>query len=79
VARLNASINIILPWFYTKAILLLFSSRFTQEDMYRGDGLNLYAYVSNNPIRYVDPSGYMCEVKGKQAVSNIREKCKTAS
>ncbi|MEY8746862.1 RHS repeat-associated core domain-containing protein [Bacillales bacterium AN1005] len=39
-------------------------ARFTQEDTYRGDDLNLYAYVANNPIRYVDPSGYMCEVKG---------------
>ena len=26
--------------------------------MYRGDGLNLYAYCGNNPIIYVDPSGY---------------------
>lgn len=32
--------------------------RFTQEDSYRGDGLNLYAYVANNPVMYVDPSGY---------------------
>ena len=32
--------------------------RFTQEDPYRGDGLNLYAYVSNNPVSYYDPTGY---------------------
>jgi len=32
--------------------------RFTQEDVYRGDGLNLYAYVGSNPVNYVDPSGY---------------------
>ncbi|HOV27901.1 MAG TPA: RHS repeat-associated core domain-containing protein, partial [Pseudobacteroides sp.] len=37
--------------------------RFTQEDTYRGDGLNLYAYVANNPVKYVDPSGYSCESK----------------
>ena len=32
--------------------------RFTQEDIYRGDGLNLYAYCANNPVYYIDPSGY---------------------
>ena len=32
--------------------------RFTQEDVYRGDGLNLYAYCGNNPVGYCDPSGY---------------------
>ena len=31
--------------------------RFIQEDTYRGDGLNLYAYCANNPILYTDPSG----------------------
>ncbi|MDP4183287.1 MAG: RHS repeat-associated core domain-containing protein, partial [Bacillota bacterium] len=39
--------------------------RFTQEDTYHGDGLNLYSYVQNNPINYYDPSGYSCETKGK--------------
>ena len=29
-----------------------------QEDVYQGDGLNLYAYCSNNPVVYYDPSGY---------------------
>ncbi|TYQ16962.1 UNVERIFIED_CONTAM: RHS repeat-associated protein [Acetivibrio alkalicellulosi] len=43
--------------------------RFTQEDTYRGDGLNLYSYVSNNPVKYVDPSGYCGESK-----SNVYEK-----
>ena len=32
--------------------------RFMQEDVYQGDGLNLYAYCNNNPVMYSDPSGY---------------------
>ncbi|WP_077393757.1 RHS repeat-associated core domain-containing protein [Clostridium saccharobutylicum] len=32
--------------------------RFTQEDVYRGDGLNLYAYCGNNPVVYYDFSGF---------------------
>ena len=32
--------------------------RFTQEDTYYGDGLNLYEYCRNNPILYRDPSGH---------------------
>jgi RHS repeat-associated protein len=39
--------------FYNPAVC-----RFTQEDEYRGDGLNLYAFCANNPVKYVDPSGY---------------------
>ena len=45
--------------------------RFTQEDTYRGDGLNLYAYVQNNPVKYVDPSGYCSE--SKQGMQNEEE------
>ena len=32
--------------------------RFLNEDTYYGDGLNLYAYCHNNPVKYVDPSGH---------------------
>lgn len=35
--------------------------RFTQEDTYRNDGLNLYVYCRNNPVYYVDPSGNICD------------------
>ena len=43
--------------FYNPAI-----ARFTQEDEYHGDGLNLYAYCANNPVDYYDPSGYYKEL-----------------
>lgn len=32
--------------------------RFTQEDTYYGDGLNLYQYCAGNPVRYRDPGGH---------------------
>ncbi|MGM9934905.1 RHS repeat-associated core domain-containing protein [uncultured Clostridium sp.] len=47
--------------------------RFTQEDIYRGDGLNLYAYCGNNPVEYYDPSGYKvaaCAPKKRQINSD---------
>ena len=39
--------------------------RFLKEDVYEGDGLNLYAYCRNNPIIYYDPSGYAANENGK--------------
>ena len=50
--------------------------RFTQEDVYRGDGLNLYAYCANNPVMYYDPSGYdgKCNGEGeKQDSQKVKE------
>ena len=36
-------------------------ARFTQEDTYRGDGLNLYAYCANRPTYYIDPTGHVSQ------------------
>ena len=47
--------------------------RFTQEDPYRGDGLNLYAYCANNPVTYYDPSGYWLKAISQMRDNAIRE------
>lgn len=48
--------------FYNPAI-----GRFLQEDTFRRDGLNLYAYCANNPVIYYDPSGHVLCLNGKTA------------
>ncbi|WP_120197630.1 RHS repeat-associated core domain-containing protein [Lacrimispora algidixylanolytica] len=50
--------------------------RFFQEDVYRGDGLNLYAYCGNNPVNYYDPSGYMKKTQNSQ---NCKDDDKTTT
>lgn len=47
--------------------------RFIQEDIYYGDGLNLYIYCQNNPIRYIDPSGNTC-VNKQASLDYLKEK-----
>ena len=46
-------------------------ARFTQEDTYRGDGLNLYAYCRNNPVYYVDPSGHICDPAAQKIMEKL--------
>ena len=41
-----------------------------QEDVYRGDELNLYAYCGNNPVIYYDSSGYSHGNKEDKVSSN---------
>ena len=54
--------------FYNPAI-----ARFTQEDEYHGDGLNLYAYCANNPVGDYDQSGYCNSANRKNDVySNMK-------
>ena len=42
--------------------------RFTSVDP-AGEGLNQYAYVGNNPIDFVDPSGLNVEMPGTHHTS----------
>ncbi|WP_460278215.1 RHS repeat-associated core domain-containing protein [Clostridium sp. CTA-5] len=46
--------------------------KFTQEDVYRGDGLNIYVYCRNNPIVYYDPSGFHKEIPMYEIVGQIK-------
>ena len=50
-------------------------ARFTQEDVYRGDGLNLYVYVVNNPLLWIDPSGHAkCNRLSEEEIRKIQER-----
>ncbi|MBD5134346.1 MAG: hypothetical protein HDT39_00075 [Lachnospiraceae bacterium] len=46
--------------------------RFTQVDTYHGDGLNLYVYARNNPVKYVDHSVHNSKGIGVDSSSNSR-------
>ncbi|MDE6232224.1 MAG: hypothetical protein K2M60_02590, partial [Lachnospiraceae bacterium] len=48
-----------------------YTGRFTQADTYHGDGLNLYVYAGNNPVKYVDPNGHSC--KNNNVKSGLKE------
>ena len=45
--------------------------RFTQEDSYNVDGLNLYAYCRNNPVYYVDTSGNICDSAAQKIMAKF--------
>ena len=48
--------------------------RFTQEDTYYGDGLNLYAYCRNLPVGYEDPSGHVAKSICEKKLKELEEK-----
>ncbi len=53
------------------------TARFTQEDSYYGDGLNLYVYCNNNPVNYYDPEGHesTCPIEAaKKAIRKLGER-----
>ena len=46
-------------------------AQFMQEDTYRGDGRNLYAYCRNNPVYYVDPSRHICDPAARKIMEKL--------
>jgi RHS repeat-associated protein len=54
-------------------------ARFTKEDIYRGDGLNLYTYCDNNPVIYYDLSGYAAKAICDEKCNLYRKKIDSRS
>ncbi len=48
------------------------TARFMAEDVYRGDGLNRYVYVSDNPLVYVDPMGLCGEGANSETLLQLQ-------
>jgi RHS repeat-associated protein len=51
--------------------------KFMTKDTYRGDllnpqSLNQYAYVLNNPVNYIDPTGHLAEYSSDQILGMLR-------
>ena len=59
-------------WYYRNRMYSAELGRFLQRDPAGYvDGLNLYIYVQNNPLRYTDPDGLVARAVGKYAVNEI--------
>ncbi len=59
-------------YYYNARYYDLEIGRFTREDEYQGDitrsqTLNLYSYVLQNPLKYVDPDGYMANFSSNES------------
>ena len=48
-----------------------------QEDVYRDDGLNLYVYCENNPVVWIDASGFAKKRNTKNAKGQSNNKTET--
>ena len=54
------------------------TGRWISPDTVTSDGLNRYAYVSNNPLRYVDPTGHLLQ-EPKDSSQEWREMSEAAA